>query len=62
MDQTLLNLLVCPQTGKPLVLSKDKQELWCHASGVAYPIDDGIPVLLVEKARPLSLEEKESMA
>ena len=57
MEKALLALLVCPQTGAPLYLSKDKQELWCYASRLAYPIHDGVPVMLPEQARMLNDEE-----
>lgn len=55
MDKKLLDLLVCPVTKAPLVL--DQGELKCRASGLAYPLQDGIPVLLEEAARPLTPEE-----
>jgi len=58
MDKKLLNILVCPESKAPLKLSKDGKELICKASGLAYPIRDDIPVLLVEEARQLSNEEK----
>ena len=51
MDKKLLNILVCPETKAPLKLSKKGDELWCKASGLAYPIRDGIPVMLPEEAR-----------
>jgi uncharacterized protein YbaR (Trm112 family) len=49
MDEALLKLLVCPQSKAPLKQIKD--ELICEESGLAYPIVDGIPMLLVEEAR-----------
>ena len=58
MDKKLLNILVCPESKAPLKLSRDGKELICTASGLAYPIRDDIPVLLVEEARQLSSEEK----
>ncbi|MFT5451994.1 MAG: hypothetical protein ACI9N9_001480 [Enterobacterales bacterium] len=58
MDKKLLNILVCPESKAALKLSKDGKELLCMASGLAYPIRDDIPVLLVEEARQLSSEEK----
>lgn len=58
MDKKLLNILVCPESKASLKLSKDSKELICMASGLAYPIRDDIPVLLVEEARQLSNEEK----
>lgn len=57
MDKKLLQLLVCPQTKTQLVYHKDKQELWSKAAKLAYPIRDGIPVMLVEAARELTDEE-----
>ncbi|MCP3675326.1 MAG: Trm112 family protein [Gammaproteobacteria bacterium] len=57
MDKKLLNILVCPESKAPLKMSKDGNELICKASGLAYPIRDDIPVLLVDEARQLS-EEK----
>ena len=58
MDKKLLNILVCPESKAPLKLSKDGSELVCKASGLAYPIRDDIPVLLLDQARQLSAEEK----
>lgn len=60
LDQKLLSLLVCPVTKAPLTYDEPKQELVCVASGLAYPIRDGIPVMLESEARTLTLEEKES--
>lgn len=61
MDKRLLDILVCPETKAPLKYNKQTQELFCKASGLAYPIRDGIPVLLVEEARELSMEEREKL-
>lgn len=60
-NRKLLELLVCPVTKAPLVYRRDTEELWCAASGLAYPITDGIPVLIAEEARELSAEERESL-
>ena len=60
LDQKLLSLLVCPVTKASLIYDEPKQELVCVASGLAYPIRDGIPVMLEGEARVLSQEEKES--
>ena len=60
LDQKLLSLLVCPVTKAPLIYDEPKQELVCVASGLAYPIRDGIPVMLEGEARVLSQEEKDS--
>jgi uncharacterized protein YbaR (Trm112 family) len=57
MDKRLLDILVCPVTKAPLVWDEGKQELQCKASRLAYPVRDGIPVMLEEEARPLSDEE-----
>lgn len=57
LDKELLEILVCPVSKAPLIWREDANELVCKASGLAYPIRDGIPVLLEEEARPLSDEE-----
>lgn len=57
MDPRLLDILVCPVTKAPLVYDKEHQELKCKASRLAYPIRDGIPVMLEEEAREMSEEE-----
>lgn len=57
LDKELLEILVCPVSKAPLIWREDADELVCKASGLAYPIRDGIPVLLEEEARPLSDEE-----
>ena len=53
MDKELLSILVCPASKAPLVFDEDNQELVCKASGLAYPIKDGIPVMLPEEARKI---------
>jgi uncharacterized protein YbaR (Trm112 family) len=57
MDKRLLDILVCPVTKGPLEWHADRQELWCKASRLAYPVRDGIPVMLEEEARPLAEDE-----
>ena len=57
MDPRLLEILVCPITKGPLDFHKDKQELWSLSARLAYPIRDGIPVMLEDEARPLTEEE-----
>jgi uncharacterized protein YbaR (Trm112 family) len=57
MDKRLLDILVCPVSKAPLEWRADRQELWCKSSRLAYPVRDGIPVMLEEEARPLSEEE-----
>lgn len=57
MDKRLLDILVCPVSKAPLEWRSDRNELWCKASRLAYPVRDGIPVMLEEEARPLGEEE-----
>lgn len=58
MDKELLVMLVCPECQGTLTFDRERQELVCRQSGLAYPVRDGIPVMLVEEARHLSVEEK----
>ena len=53
VDPRLLELLVCPLTKTGLVYDAERQELISHAAHLAYPIRDGIPIMLPEEARPL---------
>jgi uncharacterized protein YbaR (Trm112 family) len=62
MDSKLLELLVCPITKGPLRYDKDNQELVSRSARLAYPVRDGIPVLLENEARTLSDEEVEALA
>ncbi len=59
MDPKLIEMLVCPVTKGPLVYDRDKQELVSKSARLAYPIRDGIPVMLEEEARRLTPEEYE---
>lgn len=59
IDKKLLSILVCPVSKAPLIFDKENAELVCPPSGLAYPIRDGIPVMLESEARQISLEEKE---
>ncbi len=52
-DPRLLEILVCPVTKMPLQYDAEKQELISKAAGLAYPIRDGIPIMLAEEAREL---------
>ena len=61
MDKHLLDILVDPISKGPLVYDKKAQELLSRTSSLAYPIRDGIPVMLPEEARELSSEEMESI-
>ena len=58
IDKRLLSILVCPVTKAPVEYDKDKNELVCRASGLAYPVRDGIPVMLESEARQLTADEK----
>ncbi len=53
IDPDLLAVLVCPLTRTPLRYDAERQELVSEAAGLAYPVRDGVPVMLVEEARPL---------
>jgi uncharacterized protein YbaR (Trm112 family) len=57
MDTRLLELLVCPVTKGPLEYRREKQELISRSARLAYPIRDGIPILLENEARTLTDEE-----
>ncbi len=61
MDTKLLDILVCPLCKSSLVYQKSAQELICKADRLAFKIDDDIPVMLVDEARKLSLEEVEKV-
>ena len=54
IDQKLLEILVCPLTKGPLEFDREKQELISRQAKLAYPIRDGIPIMLVEEARKLN--------
>ena len=53
VDPRLLEILVCPLTKGPLSYDAEAQELISEQAGLAYPIRDGIPIMLVDEARPL---------
>ena len=57
VDPKLLEILVCPLTKGTLSYDRDKQELISREAGLAYPIRDGIPIMLVDEARQLSDDE-----
>ncbi|MEE9310003.1 MAG: Trm112 family protein [Cocleimonas sp.] len=59
MDKKLLDILVCPMTKGPLIYDKKNQELISRSARLAYPIKEGIPVMLAEDARELTAEEVE---
>jgi len=57
VDPKLLEILVCPVTHTRLRYDAEKQELVSEAAGLAYPIRDGIPIMLQDEARPLKVSE-----
>jgi uncharacterized protein YbaR (Trm112 family) len=59
MDKRLLELLVCPVTKGPLEYDRQRQELISRSARLAYPVRDGLPVMLETQARPLTDEEIE---
>ncbi len=59
MDPKLLEILVCPVTKGPLTYDRQKQELISKSARLAYPIRDGIPVMLEDEARRLEPSEYE---
>ena len=61
MDKKLLDLLVCPVTKGPLIYDKARGELISKAARLAYPIRDGIPVMLEDEARELGEDEIEKL-
>jgi uncharacterized protein YbaR (Trm112 family) len=62
MDNKLLELLVCPVTKGPLDYDRDRQELLSRSARLAYPVRNGIPILLENEARPLTDEELAKLA
>ncbi|HUC64310.1 MAG TPA: Trm112 family protein [Stellaceae bacterium] len=58
VDPKLLEILVCPLTKGPLIYDRAAQELVSPQAGLAYSIRDGIPIMLVDEARPLDDAEK----
>lgn len=57
MDKKLLDILVCPLCKATLTYDKEAQELICKIDRLAYPINDGIPVMLESEARSLDSDE-----
>lgn len=58
MDSKLLQILVCPVTKGPLIYNKANNELISKSARLAYPIRDGIPVMLEDEARKLADDEE----
>ena len=61
MDKFLLDILVCPKSGHPLIYVDKTNELFCKESLLAYPIKNDIPILLVDEARALESNELEGI-
>ena len=57
IDPKLLEILVCPQTKGPLTFDREKSELVSKQAMLAYPVRDGVPIMLIDEARPLADEE-----
>ena len=57
LDPKLLAILVCPMTRTPLRYDEAAQELVSDKAGLAYPVRDGVPILLVEEAREFTPDE-----
>ena len=53
-DESLLDIIVCPLTKEKLILDKKNKELISKKANLAYPIKEGVPILLVEEARKIS--------
>ena len=54
IDPKLLEILVCPQTKGPLAYDRERQELLSKKARLAFPIRDGVPIMLMDEARELS--------
>lgn len=61
LDKKLLEILVCPVTKGSLIYKKEEQELISKSAGLAYPIREGIPVMLEDEARTLKSDELEQL-
>ena len=57
-DPKVLEILVCPLTKGPLHYDREKQELVSRQAGLAYPVRNGIPIMLPDEARPLNDDEQ----
>lgn len=61
MDKKLLDILACPLCKSSLVYDQQQQELLCKADSLAFPVRDGIPVMLEDEARTLSQDEVDAL-
>ncbi|WP_249548665.1 Trm112 family protein [Anaplasma phagocytophilum] len=59
LDKKVLEILVCPLTGGKLLYDTERAELISQEAGLAYPVRDGIPIMLVDEARKLHTEPEE---
>jgi len=57
VDPRLLEVLVCPQTRTPLRYDRERQELVSERARLAYPVRDGVPIMLIDEARELGADE-----
>ncbi|MGD9968398.1 MAG: Trm112 family protein [Hyphomonadaceae bacterium] len=57
VDPRLLEVLVCPQTRTPLRYDRERQELISERARLAYPVRDGVPIMLIDEARELGADE-----
>ncbi len=56
-DPKLLEVLVCPQSRTPLRYDRERQELISERARLAYPVRDGVPIMLIDEARELGADE-----
>lgn len=56
-DPKLLEVLVCPQSRTPLRYDRERQELVSERARLAYPVRDGVPIMLIEEAREIGADE-----
>ena len=59
-DPKLLEILVCPVTKGPLIYDRERQELVSRVAGLAYPVRNGVPIMLASEARELSEAERDA--
>ncbi|MEZ5959342.1 MAG: Trm112 family protein [Hyphomonadaceae bacterium] len=57
VDPKLLEVLVCPSSRKPLRYDRERQELISETARLAYPVRDGVPIMLIDEARELGADE-----
>lgn len=57
VDPKLLEVLVCPSSRKPLRYDRERQELISEGARLAYPVRDGLPIMLIDEARELGADE-----